>query len=294
MKTTLETIWKTAAVTLAILVAMAVAESLLLSGLDVGWEKPPGPAELLPPVLFAMLLNVAVLIYPVRRSTLRGWRLGLAIFVAVFGINVVLTQTEGALFLKLSPSFLVAGWLRGTLQAALLALLMVAAFGRGEQPVRTEPADGPRFGAGGWLGRVALCSVSYAFLYAFAGLLIIPYVLAFYETQQMPPAEWILPNGLLRGALYVAFALPLLRSLVGGRWRVALATAALFPILAGAASLLIPNPVMPDWVRPFHAVEIAWSNFVFGLLVGYLFWNPRAGVQAERRTEPESLLPKAA
>jgi hypothetical protein len=31
---------------------------------------------------------------------------------------------------------------------------------------------------------------------------------------------------------------------------------------------------MPDHVRYAHMVEIGWSNFVFGLVIGFLFWKP--------------------
>ncbi len=292
MNTTFETIWKAVAVALAAMVGMAVAGPLLSSGLV--WEDQPGPAELLPPALLAMLLTVVVLIYPVKHSTLRGSRLALAVFVAVFGINVFLTNVEAAIFLKMASEQLVAGFLHGTVQAALVSVLMVVAFGRGDRPARRQPVPGSALSAGSWVGRMALCSVCYTVLYMVAGLLIISYVKTFYDTQNIPQGAWILPLQLLRGALYVAFALPLVRSLTGGRWRVALATAALFPILAGAAGLLIPNPFMPDWVRPFHIVEIAWSNFVYGLLVGYLFWKPRAARSPAREAAPEWDAAKAA
>jgi hypothetical protein len=35
----------------------------------------------------------------------------------------------------------------------------------------------------------------------------------------------------------------------------------------------------PDGVSRFGPepmIEIGWSNFVLGLLIGYLFWNPQA------------------
>lgn len=286
MKTAFDTAWKALAVTLATLAGLAVAQPLLFGGLDDMWDNPPAPAEMLPPVLLAMLLMVAVLVYPVKRSTLRGGRLVLAVFAAIFGLNVALTNVEAAVFLKMETAHLVAGFLHGTLQAALVAVLMVVAFGRGERPVRLAPAAGPELTIGRWTGRVALCSVCYMVLYFTAGLLIYSHIKPFYDTQDIPQGGWIFPLQLLRGGLYVAFALPLVRTLVGSRWRVALATAVAFPILAGAAGLLIPNPFMPDWVRPFHIVEIGWSNFVYGLLVGYLFWNPRAG--ASSAAEPAS------
>ena len=47
----------------------------------------------------------------------------------------------------------------------------------------------------------------------------------------------------------------------------------LCPVIAGVAGLLSPNGIMPDYVRYWHMLEIAWSNLVFGMVVGYVFWN---------------------
>jgi len=50
-------------------------------------------------------------------------------------------------------------------------------------------------------------------------------------------------------------------------------TALMLGLLFGVvmnAQLLIPNPYMPEAVRMAHLVETASSNFIFGLLVGWL------------------------
>ena len=50
------------------------------------------------------------------------------------------------------------------------------------------------------------------------------------------------------------------------------------PLVNGVAALLVPNEQMPAaaW-RIAHMIEIGWSDFAFGLLVGYLLSR---GVQA--------------
>ena len=89
----------------------------------------------------------------------------------------------------------------------------------------------------------------------------------------------MVPLQIVRGALFVAFLIPLLRSMRVARWQAALATGVMIPLVHGVAALVVPNPFMPDYVRHAHMIEIGWSNFVLGLLIGFLFWNPRASLE---------------
>lgn len=43
------------------------------------------------------------------------------------------------------------------------------------------------------------------------------------------------------------------------------------------AQLLFPNPYMPRAVSMAHMIETTSSNFIFGLVVGFLLlWRPQA------------------
>jgi hypothetical protein len=72
----------------------------------------------------------------------------------------------------------------------------------------------------------------------------------------------------------VAEGARLLRSMSVTRWQAALAMAVMIPLVHGLAALIPPNPFMPAYVRHAHMIEIGWSNFALGLLIGFLFWNP--------------------
>jgi hypothetical protein len=117
--------------------------------------------------------------------------------------------------------------------------------------------------------------------------LIIGFVKEFYDTQELPPRSWILPLQVFRGLAYVAFTIWLIRSMLGSRWQVGLSMALLFPVYAGVAALLVPNAIMPDHVRYWHMLEIGWSNFVFGGLVGFLFWQPIKSNEAHTSNDTE-------
>ena len=260
--------WRVAAATLAGFAGNIVIGALVYAILGNAFDSDLTLADLWLPMLASNLLTVAALAWPARLSLLRGRALYAAMFLAVLGINVVLLHVEGILFLEMTTRQAVAGVLQSVAYAAWLVLVVVWLFGRKDvAPVTAaRPLTASRIAAR-WL----LAAVCYAVLYFIAGMLIYPYVQSWYESQNFSGGAWIFPLQIVRGALYVAFSLWLLRSLAAPRWQVVLATAFMFPVLAGVAVLLIPNAIMPAHVRFWHLGEIAWSNFAFGAIVALLF-----------------------
>ena len=240
--------------------------------------------RLLLPLLGALVL-AAPLSFPIRRSRLRGGALFGAVFLAVIGLTTVLTQVEAALFLDVTPRELLIGTLRGTISAAVLSWLAVALYPRSVAEVAGD-ARGPNPPTpASWVRRWIGVSFAYLVLYFVAGILILPTIESWYETQGtlQPNPALVVPLQLVRGALFVAFVVPLLRSMRVTRWQAAVAMAVMIPLVHGVAPLIPPNPFMPDYVRYAHMIEIGWSNFVLGLLIGFLFWNPPAHAQASAR-----------
>jgi len=267
--------WRIAAATAVVFAGQLAIGSLVFAVFGQLWENPLPSSSIIPPMLVNSLASVLVLYYPIRWSTLSGRRLYLAVFLAFFGIGVVLTQVEGVLFLSLSPMQIAAAAIQHSLAAVVLTFVAVRLFRRDAKTI-VPAADG--LTARDWTKRVIAGSIGYMVLYWAAGLAIYPHVEEFYTTQGLTAGPWTavlqVLNGIVRGALYVAFAVLLLRSMLAPRWQVSLATAFLFPVAAGAVSLLMPNPIMPESIRHWHMIEIGWSNFVFGLFVGFLFWRP--------------------
>ena len=275
-------IWKVALLTVAVFAGELIIGGLVFGLLGPVWENAPPFSETVLPMLAGVLITVMVLVYPAMHSTLRGWRLFLALFLALFGLNVFLLNIEGALFLFITPLQLASIVMMSTLTNALLAALMVFVFGR--HAPEPGPAMATRHSAAKWLLRILLVGTGYMLLYFSAGLLIIPYVREFYETQHIPTGAWFIPFQVLRGIGYVLFTLYLVRSISGPRWKCSLSMGLMFPVLAGVAGLLAPNGIMPDHVRYWHMLEIGWSNLVFGMLVGWVFWNGgRTGKDAVNR-----------
>jgi len=236
------------------------------------------------------VLLVAPLSYPVTRSHLRGWALFGVLFLAVFGLTTALTQVESAIFLNVTPSELWMGVLRLTITAAAVSCLAVVVYPQRLAPQLHPPERANPPSRASWVRRWIGVALAYMVLYIVAGILILPIIRSWYETQALTgtnPAI-VFPLQIARGALFVAFVAPLLRSMRVSRRQAAMAMAVMIPLVHGVALLVVPNPFMPDYVRYAHMIEIGWSNFVLGLLIGFLFWNPQASAEegpVARQTE---------
>src|SRR6266404_8674289 len=80
---------------------------------------------------------------------------------------------------------------------------------------------------------------------------------------------WLVPFQILRAMCWVALALPVIRMLKGQWPETALTIGLLFAVVMNA-QLLLPNSYMPEPVRMAHLAETASSNFIFGVLIGWL------------------------
>jgi hypothetical protein len=232
--------------------------------------------------LLSAVCLAAPLAFPISRSRLSGRALLGVVFLSVFGLTTVLTQVESALFLDVTARELLATTLRLTVTSLALAWLAVTLYPRlATEPTGDGHAPNPPSTAS-WVGRWIGVSLVYVVLYITAGILILPIIRSWYEAQgtlNQNPAI-VFPLQIVRGALFVAFVVPLLRSMSVTRWQAALAMAVMIPLVHGLAALIPPNSFMPAYVRHAHMIEIGWSNLVLGLLIGFLFWNPRASAQA--------------
>jgi hypothetical protein len=246
--------------------------------------KTPLPPNLMRHFLQWMFLTNAVTILALSplavRSEWRGWKLGAAV-AAIPAVIAILNGIEGSIFLKNAhiewPRILLT-----TIIAAVLSVPMwMLLFGRrADQPhEHFHPIASKSRVERAW--KFALSDFSYLFLYYTAGMIIFPFVKAFYATQQLPsPGTIIALQLLLRGPVFVLLCIGLTRMLGLPRVSGALAVGLLFTLLSGVAPLLMPNPYFPDSVRWTHFCEVTSSNFVFGAIVAWL-WGQRKPVASQ-------------
>jgi hypothetical protein len=124
--------------------------------------------------------------------------------------------------------------------------------------------------------RLLLSAPLYVALYFTAGLLVWPYVRAFYEARPMPGPELIVAVQVVRGLVFGSIVLLLMRELRARRTASALLAGLTLGILGGVAPLLVSNPYLPDAVRMAHLPETGISNFLFGVAAGWILARPDA------------------
>lgn len=226
--------------------------------------------------VLANLLTATTLAYvawAASRSQARGRALFVAVLVLYFAISYINTMDEGVFFMglaaKLVVGALVVGLVRSLAVAGALAKLLGGTASEDHEPV--VQAAGLSWGA--WLWRLIAGDLAYVFLYFAAGMTVFPFVKEFYATMPMPKPSSVVLMQLLRALIYIGAALPAIR-LIRHRGHAALALGLAFSILGGVAPLLPDNPLMPPNIRFAHSIEIGVSNFIFGVVLAYLF-TPR-------------------
>jgi hypothetical protein len=124
--------------------------------------------------------------------------------------------------------------------------------------------------------RVAVCDLVYIALYFAAGMMVWPFVREFYEASPMPGPAAVLGMQVVRGLIFSAIVLLLVRRVRATPVAAALGTGVVLSVLGGVAPLLIANPYLPDAIRHAHLPEVGVSNFLFGAIAGWLL-RPGAG-----------------
>jgi len=128
-----------------------------------------------------------------------------------------------------------------------------------------------------WILRIVVGSIAYYPIYFFFGMLIMPFVLPYYNNPsfglRIPSFAVIIPVELFRSFVYTLVLLPLLATLVGGRSTKFIALAAMLYIPGGLIPLL-GNPTLPAPIIPFHGVEILADSIAYGLVLSRVLGQP--------------------
>jgi hypothetical protein len=209
-----------------------------------------------------LLLNFAVLWIVARASSASGWRLALMLFALGFVVGSANNLIEALVFGVLSPREVAAAGVPALIIFAILAPAAVVLAGRW----RSGDTAAPNAGSFTPLVLVGVIA-AYELLYWSAGTLVYPYIADFYATRTIPPFYVVAAVQIVRSMIFVAAVYPLLKSGLRGA---PVVLALVFSIIGGVAPLLPDNPYMPPDIRFYHGVETSVSNFIFGLVVGFL------------------------
>ena len=272
------TVLKVLALTILYFVCFVVVSGALLAT-AAPQPEPANPAAALGALFVISLLESAVVAYIILRSSWTGWKLILAMCFAFYGVNTLMPQIETAFFVtRLPPGMLPRLFIAGAIMSgvfvpsAVLILGRARARGAGEIQQLNLPITE-------WSVKLALIVIVYIVIYFTFGYFIAwksPAVRAYYggtdpgsfgaqivSVFHDTPVLFLLQA--VRGLLWAAIAVPIVKMMKGAWWEAGLAVALLFAV--ASSQLLLPNPLMPADVRMAHLLETATSNFLFGWIV---------------------------
>lgn len=260
-----------------------------LSGLLPDAASEPG---LLSGELGFLILGVAntlLIIGLILSSQWRAWKLALSLGLAYYGAVTFLPQVETWYFLSdvtVNESVLQALFIMGLPIAFVhipLAVWILGKWRKGEKKVETSL---PLMPVSQWAWKLFLIAVIYLILYWSAGYFIAwqnPELREFYGSPGAILPFWehtmntlreepgLLAFQLIRGVLWTLCALPLILGSKINAWGTAILVGFLFTIPQNLG-LLLENPLMPlASVRLSHMIETVSSNFIFGMIVVWLF-----------------------
>ncbi|MHC4480208.1 MAG: hypothetical protein ACYS8K_02050 [Planctomycetota bacterium] len=272
MRAVLNYLWRVILATV-LLLGVSVLSFRLIRDLADYPEVAVGPWEMLGWFCLSQFLIVAVLAYPILRSRWSGTQLTCVVFVVYFGVRTFVGLAQAVLVAPGLISIHTAAFMsaHGFLVAVVSSFLIVLIMGRLKQQAPVSESSRLHLPAGEWLWKLAVCLLFGTALYLMGQLILWPRLGDFYQRFGLAPLGERLILEVGRSLLLVAFVLPVVKMMKGGRREAAITVALVLCVLGGVAPMLIPSALLPDDVRLVQLSEMGASNFLYGLLVGYLF-----------------------
>jgi hypothetical protein len=271
-------------VSLVLLTALSWASlRIQTSGGTLG-DPVGGPGTFVLLIALREVLTVSALLWPTLRSRWSGTQLTCALFVAYFGVHSFVTLSRAMLTLPAIITSPVAAALsaHGFLVALASAVVMVVVMGRMHQQPFVVESPRLHLPAGEWLWKLALCALAGMGLWLAGQVLAPADVREFYKGAGQPSLAERAVLELGRGLLLVAFLLPIIKMMRGGRWETAVAVGLLAAVLGGVTPVILPTALLPAPVRIAFILGTAPGNLLYGGLVGYLF-SRRPGIDSGSR-----------
>ncbi|RLD64553.1 MAG: hypothetical protein DRI95_10525 [Bacteroidetes bacterium] len=243
------------------------------------------------------ITNMFLIIALILSSRWNGWKLALLLGAAYYGAVTFLTQIEAWYFMsnitfdqKLLPRLFVMG-----LPIAFVYIpLSVLILGKGKKMDSEKPTLSVIFPTKLWIWKLIVIAIVYIFLYWNSGYFIAwqnPDLRAFYGSPGDILPFWehtaktlntdsgLLPFQAIRAMLWVLCAIPIILGSKVNVWWTAILVGLFFTV-PQISGLILENPLMPiASVRHSHMIEGIASNFVFGMIIVWLFHRKHKSVQ---------------
>ena len=209
--------------------------------------------------------------YYTVHSNLKGAGLALSVFIIYYGIGNLNLIVEAIIFNIVSINEVLNSVPEDLAMAIVIALAIAYIFGKSK--IKTEKIECKSRSVLSWIWRIVVGDILYLIVYIVAGLILIniyPELMEFYDEKLPPPPELIFGTQLIRGLLFVGVAILISMTVKLPLLKKAVLIGLIFSILGGIAPLILPNEEMPSYIRFGHIFEVGISNFLYGLILGYL------------------------
>lgn len=235
-------------------------------------------------LILLLLTQFFVIIYLVTRLNLAGMKLFLAVAIVFWGLQTFMPQLETWYFREAMPMIsnneLVNLFLRPLITSLTfipLAIWILGKWNRDRSPSESYTSETLTW------KEILTLSIAYVFIYFAFGYYVawqFDAVRVFYSgssedlgligqiKETLHTKNLIFLFQLFRGFLWIIIGFPVLHYLKGGKTEKIIACMLLYSL--PAIQLIVDNPFMPQPVRVAHLLEVATSNGVFGLLIGYV------------------------
>lgn len=233
-----------------------------------------------------LLMQFSIIIYLIKRLNLWGGKLFLSTALIFWGLQTFMTQSETWYFREAMPAItnkeLLNLFLRPLITAVTFIPLAIWMLGKWKQNAeRSTPQIQLNPSNLHWK-EVVWLSAAYVIIYFVFGYFVawqFEAVRLFYSgsaenagfigqiQQTLQTKNFIFLFQFFRGFLWIMVGFPIVMYLNGSKKEKILACIFLYSL--PAIQLIVDNPFMPQQVRIAHLLEVATSNGLFGLLIGY-------------------------
>ena len=220
--------------------------------------------------LLSDLLIALLLAYYILNSSFFGIKLALSVFAIFFIIGNFNILIEAYIFNVTDRNETAMQMLYGFIYCIIASPLFVKIFDKWQG--KNAPTSFEKRSVFSWVWRIFVGIIVYIFLYLLAGFIlqaVYPQLLTFYQ-DKIPAFDVMLGTQVYRGLIFCFIAMLILRTLQVSLLRRAIYIGLVFAILGGIAPLIIPNELMPHYIRMGHLVEVGTSNFLYGFILAFL------------------------
>lgn len=220
--------------------------------------------------ILSNFLIVVVLGFYITKSTLKGLKLAISIFLIYFVIGHFNTLIEAYIFNVTGRLDTLYKLFEGLIIAAIFSPVFVTIFSKWEG--ESTFLKFKRRAIFSWVWRIFLGILLYLFCYLSAGMILqsaYPELMDFYN-DKIPPFHVMIFTQFPRGILFAVITVLVLYTSNISRFKNAILIGIIFSIIGAIAPLIPPNDLMPANIRFVHGIEVGISNFIYGFLLCYL------------------------